>query len=115
MNDAETKTGASKSSGNRPQDLQHACVGLEAETRALLGEWIYVEGARMNYRGLFVDLHVSPSGDLLAVVLDPAYRLGWWNKDKPLDGFHFRISGRCIVPWDFVHAISKQFEHWSKT
>ena len=81
-----------------------AGFGLVGYLRESIGEWVYVEGARMNYRGVLTDVFASPAGAPEAVALEPCFRLGWWDK-QPKKGYNFKLQGRHVIPWDAVQAI----------
>ena len=91
--------------------------GLAEDVRRFLGLWVYVEGARMNYRGLLREVHVAPDGKVVALVLEPAWRLGWWDTPEggPRQGYHFKLNGPVIVPWEAVQALHEQFASWAKS
>lgn len=100
--------------GRAARDAARAGLGLVARIRTFVGVWVYVEGARMNYRGLLTEVFVEPSGRIEAIMLEPAWRLGWWETPEagPRSGYHFKLEGAAVVPWSAVQGLHEQFKGW---
>lgn len=91
--------------GKAAREQARTGQGLVFELRSMIGTWLYVEGARMNYRGRLSDVVVSPLGEIEALALEPCWRLGWWDSEGPRQGYNFKLKGRHLVPWDAVQAV----------
>lgn len=83
--------------------------GYLAFLSPLLETWVYIEGARMNYRGKLVDFFLGFDGQPTGLVLDPCYRVGDWNEtpttEKQMEGAH-------VVTWGSVCEIGPQAKNW---
>jgi len=89
--------------------------GFGAFFGPLLDRWVYVEGARMNYRGVLVDVLYSGDGTPAGLVLDPCYRVGEWDASGPSSQYEQRQEGPHIITWGSVCEVGMQLASWPTT
>ena len=77
----------------------------------LVGTWVYIEGARMNYRGVLADLFLGHDGQPTGLVMDPCIRVGDWS-DQPNASYEERMHGPHLVTWGSVIEIGPQMKAW---
>lgn len=82
-------------------------ASLADYARALIGEVVYLEGVRMNYLGVLMDVP-SVMGEPQALIFSELWRVGEWGgeTDLPVPRFCFRMPASPekprIVPWEGV-------------
>ena len=80
--------------------------------QALVGHWIYVETAKLNYRGVL--LGCTPEGDLL---MSPCFRTGDWG-DEPSPQYEERMESGPehprLVAWGGICELGLMQAHWPK-
>lgn len=69
---------------------------------ALLGKQVFIEGARMNYRGELLEVVMGPLGEVGALLLRGS-RLVGFNAAQVTSEIQL---GEVLVPWQYVHAVS---------
>lgn len=76
----------------------------------LLGRWVLIEGARMNYRGLLAKLfYDGATGAVRSLLLADGRRVTHWRSSGPE---HEERLGEILVPASYVHAINLQPARW---
>lgn len=88
--------------------------GPLAHLRTLVGSWVYVEGARLNYRGLLKDVMANERGQPEALILEPGYRVGDWGRQGPDSNYEIDMGGPRYVPYATILEIGKQPDAWAK-
>lgn len=87
--------------------------GLLGYVRSLIGTWTYIEGARMNYRGVVVDVFPGPNGlEPSGILMDPCIRVGEWGDSGPSAQYEERFPGASFVTWGSVCQIGPQPTAW---
>lgn len=87
---------------------------LRAWLDALVGQVIFIEGIRINYRGPLVRIIWSGDGKPEGLIFSSLERISYMDKSAPNTNTTFRHKGERFVPWDCVHDIGKvSLESWS--
>lgn len=93
------------------QDRYDDLPPVDSLLRDLLGEWIYTEGVRINYRGRLVGLAAGGCGDLTLVV-EPCYRVGVWTMEGLTN--EVLMPGRCLLPFGAMIHVGPHPATWPK-
>ena len=90
-------------------DLARTETTLVGYLRRYVGEWIYVEGARMNYVLHLIDVVADPLGLPLALVYDAGARVGDWGEDGPRAKYCISMPASAevprVLPWGAVDEV----------
>jgi hypothetical protein len=78
-----------------------------------IGQWVYIEGVKLNYRGVLQDVTVDGSGRPSSLLMNPCARTGEWN-DFPKDEYEETMNGTRALPWDTVCDFGAMQAHWPK-
>ena len=80
--------------------------GRLAFLRRFCGQFIYLEGARMNYLGTLMDVTGSPSGDPSELLFSRLQRVGDWGREGPDESRTMELPASedhpQVVPWHSV-------------
>lgn len=120
----ERKRKAQRDAQRDPTDpLLQAQAGAEAarsgeETevaflRAHVGQWIYFETVRINYRGLLRRVCADALGNPTSLIVDPCYRVGVWQIESVTSECH--MPGERAIRWDAVLEFGPQLPRWPRT
>lgn len=94
-----------------PEDIQRSLheaaratgEGRMATFRNYIGKRVYIEGARMNWRGVMVGFYLMPSGDVGELALHPCARIGEWDENGVQKAYEevFPTSENnpALIPW----------------
>jgi hypothetical protein len=86
-------------------------AGLTGFMSEFIDKWIYLEGSRMNYRGVLVDVFSGPDGQPSGLVLNPCIRVGEWG-DVPNPTYEERFPGPHVISWAAVIQVGAQPIAW---
>lgn len=121
MSDQEKRTLERAAKAGDPDAMRKANVdqvrygeGVVGHMRTLIGQWIYVEGVKLNYRGILVDLVTNGAGMLEGLLMEPCSRVGEWG-DQPEEQYEETMQGLRLIPYGTVCDVGLQQAHWPKT
>ncbi len=75
---------------------------------ALVGQKVFVEGVRINYRGTLCEVFRHGDGRPAGLLLDPCQRVSYMADPKEGDGYTFTHVGRLLVPYEVVHGVGPE-------
>lgn len=122
MTSDQRKRAAQRAAQNDPSDLlaqaaaeaEHARGGHDSElawVRAFVGQDVAIEGARMNYMGRLLAVYTGPTGGLSSLLLNGS-RTVWARAEQRPGADYVQPMGEILVPWSYVHAISRMPAAW---
>lgn len=90
--------------------------GLLAFLGALVGKSIFIEGARIDYRGTLLRVLCHPDGYPGGLVLAAgAERVSYFEKSGPHTSYTYVCQNEVLVPYEMIHAVNEgSFEGWRK-
>ena len=118
----QTRRAAARAAKQDPSDglalaraeAEHARTGHDSElawVRSFVGQAVSIEGARINYMGTLVAVFTGPTGGLSSLLIDGS-RTAWARVNATPGGDWVQPLGECLVPWSYVHAMSRMPEVW---
>lgn len=116
--EAEKDPGSAESRARQAAEDERAtgALGLERYLNTFIGQWIYVEGVKMNYRGVLVGLAYY-SGDGTQLLVTPCHRVGDWG-DYPTEANEEVMTSTPdhprAIPWGSVTEFGLMQAHWPK-
>jgi hypothetical protein len=110
------KTGDKNAQAKAAAEQLRQGEGLLSYVMRLIGQWVYVEGARMNYIQYVVDVTADPIGQPSAIVSSECYRIGAWT-EQGLSAQHVErmiasVEIPRILPWQAVDDIGIAPPEW---
>lgn len=103
---AAAQAAAETERSGEPTDLRYLAE--------LIGQPVYIEGSRMNYWGVLVAVHASPTGGPASLRLGSAYRLVNWTSTGPTVQEPVGDGQDVLIPWSYVHMIGRAPARWPK-
>jgi hypothetical protein len=74
----------------------------------LVGKLLFIEGLRINYRGILKRVIKAPNGDPAALVFDRLQRVSWFQKEGPEAAYSFVHERERLVPWDSILDVGEE-------
>lgn len=78
--------------------------------REHVGQWVYFETVRINYRGLLKEVEIDALGNPTSLILNPCYRIGAWQIESVTSECH--MPGERAVRWAGVLEFGTQLPRW---
>lgn len=92
--------------------------GLIGHLGRFIGQWVYLEGYKMNYRGVLLDVIPGTSNADAQLVFSPLFRVGEWG-DEPDGTYEEEMESSQefprIVPFGSVTDFGLMQAHWPKS
>lgn len=82
--------------------------GVHGFLDELIGKQIYIEGARINYRGILRQVLRHGDGMPGALVLQPCQRVSYFNRPGPDRNYTFTHTQPRLVPYEMVHDVGEE-------
>lgn len=82
--------------------------GIFGFLEELLEKKIYVEGARINYRGVLRKVLRHGDGTPAGLVMAPCQRVSWFQKNGPEAGYTYTHTKPRLVPYEMVHDVGEE-------
>lgn len=79
-----------------------------------LDTWIYVETVKMNYRGVLREVLVDGMNQPSALVMEPCYRVGEWDRSGPTAQYEMLMEGPHAVRYGTVGEIGPMHKSWPR-
>ena len=83
-------------------------AGVVGFLEELVGKQIYVEGARINYRGTLQGILLHGDGTPAGLLMQPCQRISYFNRPGPDKNYTYTHTKRRLVPWDMVHDVGEE-------
>lgn len=90
------------------RDQARMGMGVLGFLDALVGKRIYVEGARINYRGTLVSVIRHGDGTPGGLVMRPCQRVSYFGKQGPNESYTYTHTNPRLVPWEMVHDVGEE-------
>lgn len=74
----------------------------------LVGKQVYVEGARINYRGTLVKVLRHGDGTPGGLLMSPCQRVSYFNRPGPNKDYTYTHTRPRLVPWEMVHDVGEE-------
>lgn len=74
----------------------------------LVGKLLFIEGLRINYRGVLRHVIRGGDGRPEGLVFDRLQRVSWFQKSGPEAAYTFVHQKERLVPWDSVLDIGEE-------
>jgi hypothetical protein len=82
--------------------------GVAGFLLALVGKQVWIEGVRINYRGILLDVLFNGDGSVAGLVLHPFQRISYFNKKEPDTNYTFTHTKPHLVPYECIHDIGEE-------
>lgn len=92
-------------------EYERAGLTALAHLQGLIGRWVYLEGVKLNYRGVLVGLTRGGDGEPTGLLLDPCSRVGEWQ-DLPTEQYEETMEGVRLIPYGTLCDVGAQQAHW---
>ena len=89
-------------------DKRRAGVGVGGFLEALIGQAIYVEGVRINYRGTLREVLYYADGAPAGLVMAPCQRVSYFGKNGPDTNYTYTHTEPRLVPYEVVHDVGAE-------
>ena len=93
------------------RDQARAGGGLAGFFRSLIEKWVYVEGCRLNYRGILKEVYIGGDGEPTGCLLDPCIRVGEWG-DQPQAQYEETMNGPHVLLKEGIIEMGLQMKAW---
>jgi hypothetical protein len=101
----------------------HERSGQETSLRAyldlFLGLWCYLEGVKMNYRGVLVGFINEPGGGQGSLLFHPLHRIGEWGRNGPESQYEAKMNSTPdqprAIPWGSLTDFGLMDSKWPTT
>ena len=74
----------------------------------LVGKQVWIEGVRINYRGILRSVLKNHDGSPAALVLHPFQRISYFQKNGPDNTWTFAHSRPHLVPYECIHDVGEE-------
>ena len=74
----------------------------------LIGKLVFIEGIRINYRGILKRIIVDGNGMPSALIFDRLQRISYMSQSTAENSYVFKHAKERLVPWDVVHDIGEE-------
>ena len=74
----------------------------------LVGKQVWIEGVRINYRGVLVEVIRNSDGTCGALVLSPFQRISYFGKNGPDQFYTYTHNNPHLVPYECIHDIGEE-------
>lgn len=88
--------------------------GSAAWFEQFVGKWCYVEGVKLNYRGIFQGVITNAHGRPEGLLFEPMARVGSWG-DEPEKEYEETMQGERYIPYGTICDFGEQQGHWPKS
>ena len=95
-------------------ERNRAGEGLLAWLEQFVGQWVYAETYKMNYRGVLKAVLSDSMAKPTGLLFSQLSRVGDWS-DQPNETYEETMSGERYLAWDGVCEFGAQQAHWPKT
>ena len=89
-------------------DRRRSGHGVAGFLDELVGQAIYVEGVRINYRGTLREVLYHADGAPAGLVLAPCQRVSYFGKGGPGDGYTYTLTEPRLVRYEVVHDVGAE-------
>lgn len=90
------------------RDQARVGAGVIGFLEELVGKQIYVEGARINYRGTLRGVLAHGDGTPAGLLMEPCQRVSYFNRPGPDKNYAFTHTKPRLVPWEMVHDVGEE-------
>lgn len=117
MSDEERRKKERKAKVNADDQLAAAAVerenartgdGVIGFLDKLVGRTIYVEGIRINYRGVLRSVPRHGDGTPAGLVMEPCQRVSYFQRSGPDRNYVFTHTKPRLVPYECVHDVGEE-------
>lgn len=81
--------------------------GVVGFLRELVGKWVYIEGIRINYRGILLEVLTHADGRASGLI-GKWQRVSWFQRTGPEANYTFTHTKPTMIPYDCVHDIGEE-------
>ncbi len=89
-------------------DRRRAGHGIAGFLDALVGQSIYVEGVRINYRGTLREVLYHADGAPAGLILAPCQRVSYFTQQGPNQSYTYTHTEPRLVPYEVVHDVGAE-------
>ncbi len=93
--------------GREARALSRSPESLRSWLETLIGQVLYIEGIRINYRGKLIRVIWGGDGKPEGLLMEKLERISYMTATGPNAGTTYVHDEERLVPWDCVHDIGK--------
>jgi hypothetical protein len=90
------------------RDQARVGQGVIGFLEELVGRTVYVEGVRINYRGVLKQVLRHGDGTPAGLVMQPCQRVSYFNRRGPDQSYVFTHTQPRLVPYEVVHDVGEE-------
>lgn len=102
--DAQAEGGTAALAGAHA-DRRRSGHGIAGFLDELIGQTIYVEGVRINYRGTLREVLYHADGMPAGLVMNPCQRVSYFQQTGPNTAYTYTHTEPRLVPYEVVHDV----------
>lgn len=88
-------------------ELVRRGLGVAGFLGELLGVDVFIEGIRINYRGVLLEVLIGGDGKVEGLK-GRWQRVSYFNKGGPDAGYTYTHAHECVIPYDTVHLVGRE-------